>query len=144
MELGSVKGETPLTANLFLLVFSILDTSQVDSALVGEQQTARCEVLVSGEQNSVQHAFEKEHVTHPLNIGKYRVERKSASDSGTANVVTVNALTSDIMMSTFSTGNVTSSSFPLISTISKKNRIRGQAHPFLRPILKVTKGTYCP
>ena len=46
-----------LTANLLVLVLSVLDTGHEDGGLVGEDQAVLDQVLVAGIQDSVQHAL---------------------------------------------------------------------------------------
>lgn len=70
-----------LTVDLLLLVVLVLDRSEVDGSLVREKETVRglpkvsnCplrrlithQVLVTGEEDSVQHGFVKKEVAHPL------------------------------------------------------------------------------
>lgn len=55
-----------LTANLLVLILSVLDTGHEDGGLVGEDQAVLDEVLVTGIQDSVEHALVQQEVAHPL------------------------------------------------------------------------------
>ena len=57
-----------LTANLFILVLSILNTSHEDGSLVWEDQTLAvlAQVLVAGPEHGVQHALVQQEVSHPF------------------------------------------------------------------------------
>ena len=61
-----------LTANLLVLVLSVLDTGHEDGGLIGEDQAILDEVLVTGIQDCVQHALVQQEVAHPL--GYYDVD----------------------------------------------------------------------
>jgi hypothetical protein len=58
--------ELCLTSNLIILVIAILNTSNVHSGLIGEDQTTGVEVGVTGVEHSVQHGLVQKEVTHPL------------------------------------------------------------------------------
>ena len=60
------SNKAELTVDLLLLVVAVLDTSNKDGGLVGEDQTALLEVAVTGPQNSVQHGLVEQEVAHPL------------------------------------------------------------------------------
>ena len=65
-EVRNNSREKKLTINLLLLVVAVLDTGKEDGGLVGEDQAVLNQVLVSGVQDRVQHAFVEEEVAHPL------------------------------------------------------------------------------
>lgn len=55
-----------LTSNLLILVVTVLNGSNVHGGLVGEDETAGGKVLVTGNEDSVQHGLVQQEVTHPL------------------------------------------------------------------------------
>ena len=67
------------TANLLILVVAILDTSNEDGSLVGEDETAGSEVTVTGVEDGVQHGLVEKEVAHPLgdddiNLGEGKLD----------------------------------------------------------------------
>ncbi len=55
-----------LTVDLLLLVIHIFDRRDVQGGLVREHQSSRLQVLVTGENDGVQHGLVQQEVPHPF------------------------------------------------------------------------------
>lgn len=114
-----------LTIDLLLFVILVFNGCKENGSFVGEQQTIRSKVLVTGKQDSVEHGLVEQEVTHPLQ------NQRQVSPSHVSSSASVK-FTSEMIMSTCLTGSSTSSSLPFKRTISAKQVIQhlGRVCPY--------------
>mgnify|MGYP000939939447 CR=1 FL=1 len=63
---GKGREKEKRTANLLLLVVSVLDTGEENGGLVGEDEAILLKVGVSGVEDGVEHGLVEEEIAHPL------------------------------------------------------------------------------